>query len=40
MKTFICKKDECPNKGIEYNVENAPEKVECGGCQEMLEATE
>jgi hypothetical protein len=40
MKTFVCETDECPNKGIEYAVENAPELVMCGGCKEMLEATQ
>jgi hypothetical protein len=40
MKTFVCEKDECPNQGVIYNVDNAPDQVECGGCKEMLEATE
>jgi ribosomal protein S27E len=36
MKTFVCVKDDCPNKDVVYNVDNSPETVECGGCKEIL----
>jgi hypothetical protein len=33
---FSCTVTECPNKGVEYRVEDAPELVNCGGCQTSL----
>jgi hypothetical protein len=36
---FTCKTTECPNKDVEYRVEDAPELVNCGGCQTPLTGT-
>ena len=36
---FTCNVPECPNQGVEYRVEDAPELVVCGGCQATLTGT-
>jgi hypothetical protein len=33
---FTCTATECPNKDLEYRVEDAPAVVICGGCQARL----
>ena len=40
MVTVICNADGCVNAGVTYNVLGAPEQVECGGCGDMLTATD
>ncbi len=35
----ICHKDGCPNKGIEYRMEDATPIIMCGGCKEDLIGT-
>lgn len=37
---YICNADGCPNAGIVYRMEDAPNGVECGGCHEWLVANE
>jgi len=37
---FTCTAAECPNKDVEYRVEDAPELVTCGGCQAPLTGTQ
>lgn len=36
MTVYVCETVGCPNNGVVYNVENAPNGVECGGCHEWL----
>jgi hypothetical protein len=40
MVTLKCTKDECVNKDIEFNFLGNPELAECGGCKEILIATD
>jgi hypothetical protein len=38
MVTFTCEKNECENKGIDYNFLGNPKHAQCGGCETVLEA--
>jgi hypothetical protein len=37
---FTCTEADCPNKDIEYRVEDAPALVTCGGCGIKLEGSD
>ena len=37
ITVFTCFIEDCPNLGIAYQVEDAPELVTCGGCGIKLE---
>lgn len=36
ITTFKCLTAGCPNEGIDYNMEDSPESVMCGGCKAIL----
>jgi len=36
MNVFVCTKDTCPNKDIEYFFPVEVKKCECGGCHKVL----
>ena len=40
MVTLKCIQDECVSKDIEFNFLGNPELAECGGCNEVLIATD
>lgn len=33
---YVCNADECPNKGIIYNMEDVTGPIMCGGCFETI----
>lgn len=40
ITVYKCDADKCPNAGVEFRVEDAPELVVCGGCSTPLKGNE
>jgi len=40
MVTVTCANSKCVSNGVAFNFAGNPETVECGGCHEMLTATD
>jgi hypothetical protein len=38
MVTFTCEKENCVNKGIDYNFFGTPKVAQCGGCETTLDS--